>query len=123
MKGTIGLIVLVAAGIFIRQRLTSVMSTVTAPTSQTSNCLEMVGSTTSEEEGTTYITGSFRNNCGREIGNVTVMFKLDQAPGTFGLSQAYAYSRNVKADETREFKSALPVSKDTVYRFDGFNAF
>lgn len=121
MKEFLGLAVLVVAGYFLRERLTRAMSTATAQTP--SGCLEMVGSTTTEEEGATYITGSFKNNCGRDIGHVTVMFKLDQAPGAFGLSQAYAYGNDVKADETREFKSALPVSKETVYRFEGFNAF
>src|ERR1700722_12704882 len=104
MRGFLGMAALVVAGYFVRHQLTTVMSTATT---QTPTCLEMVGSTTSEEEGVTYITGSFRNNCGRDISHVTVMFKLDQAPGSFGLSQAYAYGNDVKADETREVKSAI----------------
>jgi hypothetical protein len=119
-SGILGLVAVLVVGYTLR---TIYGRTVSLATTETSSCLEMVGSTTTEDEGVTYITGSFRNNCGHDIGHVTVMFKLDQAPGAFGPSQAYAYGNDVKADETREFKSAMPVSNNAVYRFDGFNAF
>jgi hypothetical protein len=89
-------------------------------------CLEILGNTTTEDEGRTYIIGSIRNNCSRSFGNVTVLFKLDRTPGgAFELPDAvgYAYVRDVKASEVREFKSALPVSRDASYRFDGFTAY
>jgi hypothetical protein len=116
----LGLIAVLAAGYYVRSRFTSVISAATTPTS---SCLEMTGSTTTEDGGATYITGSFKNNCGHSIGHVTVLFKLDQTPGTFSVGSVYAYSNDVKADETREFKSAMPVARDANFRFDGFNAF
>jgi len=50
-------------------------------TSKGPDCLELLGNTTSEEEGTTYIVGSIKNNCDRSFGQVTILFNLDRTPG------------------------------------------
>jgi hypothetical protein len=92
-------------------------------------CLYLAGSTAAEEEGRTYIVGSIKNNCDRNFIDVMVLFKLDRPPGPPGplgdlaAPVASAYARDVKAGEVREFKTAVPVSRDTTYRFDGINAF
>jgi hypothetical protein len=55
---------------------------------------------------------------------VTVLFKLDRRSGVeLPDAVAYAYSRDVKPGETRQFKSAVPVSKNGTFRFDGMNAY
>ena len=90
------------------------------------SCLEMLGKTTSEEEGLTYITGSIKNNCNRKFSNVTVVFKFDRAPGPaqdLPEGIAYAYSSDVPPGEIRRFKSALPISRDSTFRLDGINAY
>jgi len=89
-------------------------------------CLVMLGNTTREEENLTYIIGSIKNNCDYRIDQVTVLFKLDRMPGpTESLPEAvaYAYVSDVKPGETREFRTALPVSKNSTYHFDGINAY
>ena len=89
-------------------------------------CLEVLGSTTSEEDGVTYIVGSLRNTCETKFSQVTVLFKLDRVPGPMeGMSEgsAYAYSRDVEPGDVRQFKSAIPVSKDSSYRPDGISAY
>jgi len=89
-------------------------------------CLEVLGSTTSEEDGVTYIVGSLRNTCDTKFSLVTVLFKLDRVSGPMeGMSggSIYAYSRDVVPGEVRQFKSAIPVSKDSSYRPDGINAY
>ena len=89
-------------------------------------CLALVGNTTREEEGLTYIVGSVKNSCDSEFSHVTVVFKLDRERGpTESLPEgiAYAYSRDVKPGETREFKTAMPVSKNSVYHFGEINAY
>lgn len=122
--GIIGLIVILGIGYAIRSVFQHTMASVTTGSSLA--CLEVLGSTTAEEEGRTYIVGSIHNNCDRSFSNVTVTFKLDRTPGafeSFSEGGAYAYARDVKAGEAKEFKSALPVAKDATFRFDGINAF
>ena len=95
-------------------------------TTNSTSCLALLGSTTSEQDGHTYIVGSVRNNCTRQFSSVTVSFKLDRPRGAmqnFSQAIAYAYTRDLKPSETRSFKSAVPLSKDVTYRFDGFNAY
>ena len=46
-------------------------------TSKAPDCLEMLGSTTTEDSGSTYAIGSVRNNCDRKFDMVTVSFKMD----------------------------------------------
>ena len=123
MKGFLGLVAILAIGYYIRGVVWNrVVSSATAPTS---DCLAVLGSTTSEDEGRTYIVGSIQNNCDRNFGNVTVLFKVDNpnASGSFSEGVAYAYGRNVKAGEVQQFKSAMPVAKNATFRFDGVNAF
>ena len=89
-------------------------------------CLEMLGNTTTEENGTSYIVGSVRNNCDRRFGNVMVTFKLDRQPGPMENMSEYpisAYARDVEPGQTAQFKTVLPVSKDATYRFDAISAF
>lgn len=85
------------------------------------SCLEVLGNTTTEDNGTTYIIGSVRNNCDRKFSSVTISFKLDRTPGpmeTMPEASAYAYARDVTPGQTVQFKSAIPVSKNATYRFD-----
>src|SRR5437667_11700855 len=106
--GILGLIAIVAVGYvasgWFKGHLIA-MATGTAPT-----CLEMLSSTTTEEEGLTSIVGSIKNNCDHKFGQVTVVFKLDRVSGpTEDLPEAvaYAYSRDVGPGETRQFKTPL----------------
>jgi hypothetical protein len=74
-------------GLF-RDRLTS---TVTA---NAADCVSMLGNTTNELDGVTYIVGTIRNTCDHPIGSVTVIFKLEQGYGSKspwheGFAQAY----------------------------------
>ena len=89
-------------------------------------CLAMLGNTTSEENGLTFIIGSIKNNCDRRFSNVTVVFKLERERGpTENLPEAvaYAYSSDVEPGEIRQFKTALPISKNSIYHFDEINAY
>ena len=83
------------------------------------SCLEMLGKTTTEEEeGLTYITGSIKNNCNRKFSHVVVVFKFDRTPGPaqdLSGAIACAYSSDVEPDEIGRFKSALPVSRNSPY--------
>jgi len=95
-------------------------------TGKAASCLMMVGSTTSPQEGRTFIIGNIRNDCGRKFGNVTIVFKLDRPSGpTENLPQAvvYAYSSDVEPGEIRKFKTFIPIPRDATYRFDGINAY
>jgi len=97
---------------------------VAATSDKASTCLEMLGNTTSIENGQTYIIGDIKNSCNRDFLDVTITFKLSRSSGAnFREGIAYAYSRDVKPGETRRFKSAIPISNDTVYRFDKIRAY
>ena len=37
--------------------------------------------------------------------------------------QAFAYVRDLKPGETRDFKAALPILRDASFRFDRMNAY
>lgn len=123
MKAVIGLIVILGIGYAIRTMFQHTMASVTSGSSL--DCLAVLGSTTTEDEGRTYIVGSIQNNCDRSFGNVTVLFKVSNpgASGSFSEGTAYAYGRNIKAGEVKQFKTTLPVSKDATFRFDGVSAF
>jgi hypothetical protein len=126
MKLPAGILVLIAIFAVIyatRQRLQSYIGSMsgTAP-----ECLEMLGSTTSEDDGHTYIIGSLKNNCDHAFGSVTVLFTLDRTNGPMGdfpEGSAYAYGRDIQPGETWAFKSALPITTNSSYRFEGINAF
>jgi hypothetical protein len=99
---------------------------ITSATSDKSACLEMLGNTTTEENGSTFIIGSVRNNCDRKFSNVTISFKLDSTPGpmeNMPEGGAYAYGRDVEPGQIAQFKSALPVSRNATYRFDEIAAY
>jgi hypothetical protein len=120
----LGLIAVVAIIYAARVGLRTLIGSASQGVSPT--CLELVGKTTREDEGRTYIVGSVRNDCTRKYGSVTVVFKLDRRPGpTESLPQgiAYAYIRDLVPGETRPFKSAFPVSRDTTFLFDAINAY
>lgn len=126
MKGStiLALIAFAGASYWIRTSFRETMTSLASD--KVSSCLALLGNTTSEENGRTYIVGSLRNNCDRSFHQVTVLFKFSRASGKPDFmpdAGAYAYAGDVKAGETRTFKSALPVSQDTSYRFDGFNAY
>ena len=89
-------------------------------------CLELVGKTTREDAGRTYIIGSIRNTCTRKFSNVTVVFKLDRMPVAAEMLPegiAYAYVTDIAPGETRQYKSALPVSRDATFRLETINAY
>src|SRR5215468_2245375 len=89
-------------------------------------CIEMLGSTSSDEEGITAIVGNIRNNCDRRFGHVTVLFKLERPAGPLKdmpEPSAYAYVSDLEPGETRPFKTAIPLSKDVMYLFEGINAY
>ena len=121
--GLITLVCIFAAGYITRPLF---QSFITSATSDKSACLEMLGNTTTEESGSTYIIGSIRNNCDRKFGSVTISFKLDRQHGpmeNFSEASVSAYSRDLEPGQTKEFKSFSPVSKNTTYRFDSISAF
>ena len=67
--------------------------------------LEMLGSATTEENGATFIVGGIKNTS-RRFGLVTVLFKLDHAPGVAAdlpVASAYVYCR--EPGDIRQFKT------------------
>jgi hypothetical protein len=91
----------------------------------TGECLSLVGSTTREEKGFTYIVGSVRNRCEIKFTNVTVAFKLDRPDSKVKLPDApiLAYARDLKPGETKSFKTDFSIDKKTTFRFDRITAF
>src|SRR6185436_18004749 len=96
LKILFGLLVVLAVLYALRGRFRDsivTMSNVKAP-----SCLEMVGNTTSEQDGHTYIIGSLRNNCEKTFGHVQVTFTLDRTDHTnLPPPLAYVYGRNLQA--------------------------
>ena len=92
-------------------------------TSDKSSCLELLGNTTTEDNGTTYIIGSVRNNCDRKFSSVTISFKLDRISENVPAGSAYAYARDIGPNQIAQFKSAIPVSRNAIFRFDGITAY
>jgi hypothetical protein len=86
----------------------------------------MLSSTTREEDRSTHIVGSIKNNCDRKIGHVTVLFKVDgPVDSKFNHRDAilYAYEIDVEPGETRAFKIMFAIGKNDTYRFDGITAY
>jgi hypothetical protein len=109
-----------------RSALSNMFSSTVATATKTGSCIALTGSTTNEQEGRTYIVGTVRNSCDHTIGSVTVTFKIDPRPGVAETGMeaiAYAYSRDVKAGETRKFKTMMSVAKDATFHFGGINSF
>jgi len=119
-----GLIAFLALREFLQHQYRTVMTSAT--TDRVAKCLTMLGSTTREQDGFTYIVGSVRNNCEQKFGSVTVVFKVDPPSGSTGYRSdaiVYAYSRDVQPHETRQFKTMFQISKNATYRFDSIKAF
>jgi len=109
--------------LFVQHQL---QATMTSATTNAAGCLSMIGNTTREENGATYIVGSFKNDCARSVGQVTIIFKVDGAmDSNFNHRDSFfqAYERDVAAGETRNFKTLFSMGKNATYRFDSFNAF
>jgi hypothetical protein len=127
MKYLTGLLLAVAAFLVLRYAaLYGIHSVVTSASTNKAACLEMVGNTTREEQGRTYIVGSIRNTCDRKVDHVTINFKVDRpADSNLGRSGGpiYAYSDDVLPGENRQFKTMFPIGKDIIYRYDGMTAF
>jgi len=147
----LGLVALLAIRWVLRDQFQRVITATT--TDKAATCLQMLGNTTREEEGSAYIVGSIRNKCDQKFLSVTITFKLDRQSGsrsasqtmlptygtssqrnqtpkfhsgsTFELPEAVisAYARDVKPGETREFKTAFRIPANSTYRFDSIKAF
>jgi len=101
-------------------------SMVTAASTNQAACLVMVGNTTREEKGFTYIVGSIRNDCERKVDHVTIDFKSRRSTDSnFGPSETsvFAYNNNLQPGETQPFKTAFSIGKNVIYRYDGMTAF
>ena len=114
--GILALLIVLGAREWIRESYVATMATVA--TGGQSGCLQMLGSTTGEEDGRTAIVGNIRNNCGRKVPHATITFKL--VPSGAVVS---AHASDLKAGETRRFKTGMILSRNTIYRFDSISAF
>ena len=119
------LIVLALAGMYyIQSQYRRVATAITQD--NTVSCLVMAGNTLREEQSSSYIVGTIRNNCSRAFSNVTVVFKVEgPMDAKFNNHEGiyYAYERDVQPGERREFKTMFPVRKNGVYRFDRITAY
>ena len=90
-----------------------------------SNCVTLVGSTTSEDNGATYIVGTVRNNCDTAIGNATIAFKVDRTSDSNFRNDApiIAYARDIPAGGTKSFKLQIWRDRNFSYRLDSITAF
>ena len=125
--GLVALIILLAASYTINRTYRYVISVATA---KTPNCLALLGYTTREEEGRTFIVGSIRNDCGRTYGNLQITFQLPRSNDLMARSSvelpagvAYAYGRDLKPGEIWRFKTLFPVSKDAVFQLGEITAY
>jgi hypothetical protein len=129
----ITLAALIAAASIVKGYLfNTVFGSVTGNKAATTSCVAVLSNTTTEEQGVTSLIGRVKNSCDRSFGSVTIVFKLDRLPEPsdesddapdLPVAEAYAYVSDLKAGETREFKSALPVSKNSGFRLDAINTF
>jgi hypothetical protein len=125
-SGVVGILIVVAVGYWIRTAFRSTMSAAMTA-GVTPACLELMGSTTTEDNGVTKIIGSVRNSCDRKYGTVIVSFKLSRADqngplANFPESVITASVSDLKPGDTKDFKT-LPVSSSTTFRFDEMRAF
>ena len=120
MKVVIGCVLGVVALLGLRSVLhQGFRQTITEATKdRAADCLTLAGSTTREYQRYSYIVGSVRNRCETKFDQVTVTFKLDRASSTLPEATIPAYIRNLKPGETKEFRSAHRIDKDTTFRFD-----
>ena len=117
--GIVALLIVVGAREWIQEAFVTTITT--AAKGGQSACVQMLGSTSSEEDGRTFIVGNVRSNCERSVSSVTLVFKVDNGRDSEGV--AYAYARDLKPGETRRFKSAVTIPKGGTFRFDRINAF
>ena len=140
----LGIIAFLAIRYALREGVRSVLTSAT--TDHAAKCLVMHGYTTSFQDGSTFIVGSFKNNCDRKFSHVTVAFMLDRS-GTSVIQMwsplrsgtapkrapqtaldlppvpIFAYSSDIQPGETRKFKSAFPISEDSTFRFDRISGY
>jgi hypothetical protein len=141
----LAIVALLAIRYVLREGLRSLVTSVT--TDYAAKCLTMVGHTTSAQDGSTFITGSFKNGCDRKFSHVTVAFILDSSPRidvtqlwsparsrtptnrepetTLNLPKApiLAYSSDVQPGETRKFRSAMSIPENSIYHFDKISGY
>jgi hypothetical protein len=89
-------------------------------TTDTSNCFELIGSTTTEVDGLTKITGSIRNNCDRRFPNVQVSFKVERSTeSSFHLPEPLvtASGHNVGPGGVWSFET-FPITRGANYRLE-----
>ena len=125
MKVVIGCVLAVVGLLGVRSVLQDgFRRTITAATKdRAADCLTLAGSTTREYQRYSYIVGSVRNRCETRFDQVTVTFKLDRGSSTLPNATVPAYLRNLKPGETKEFRSAHRIDKNTTFRFDGITGF
>ena len=119
----IGMIVALGGAYLLREHFfPAVMSRATR---SDSDCVALVGYTTTEEDGRQYVTGSVRNDCGQRVNSVTVLFREDRPGANPDLPSVsvQAYVRSLKPGEAKDFKSALPIAPDAAISFDRISAF
>jgi hypothetical protein len=125
MKFLMGILALLVV-LGVRQAITdSYVDTVaTVSSGGQKTCLEVLGTTTGEEDGKAYVIGNVRNNCSRAVGQTTVVFTVDPESGSRSSGATlYAYVRDLKPGQTRRFKTMFPIPKNRTYHFEGINAF
>ena len=127
MKSIKGILLALIAFLALRYAfLYGVQSIVTSASTNQASCLSMLGNTTRDVDGQTYIVGSIRNDCSRRMDHIVIKFKIDRpADSNLGRSDVpiSVYSNDVAPGETREFKSMFPIAKNTIFRYDGMTAY
>ena len=125
LSGILGLVAILGFGYYLRNVVWNGVAS--AVNRNDSACVELLGSVSTEDEGRTYITGTIRNNCERNMNSVTISFKVDSPSDSTvqGLpaSTAFAYSNDLKPGETRSFKSQFPIAPNSSFRLDSINSF
>ena len=114
MACILGLIAVLALRSALHRGVQGVVTSAT--TDKAAICLTMLGATTREENGFTYIVGSIRNNCNRKFDNVTTAFKLDRPPGSNTYLTTFEFKRfAVSPGETRKFKTMFHIGRNSTY--------
>jgi hypothetical protein len=122
----LGLIIVLGVSYYLRTHFAEWITT--AVSSSTPTCFELVGSTTSEDEGVTNIVGSIRNNCTRKYLFVQIVFTLDNTNPDAAMrdrtgGSAVAVVRDLEPGDTSQFKTVIPVPKDASFRLEGITAY
>jgi len=98
---------------------------ISAATQDNSTCLVLEGSTTTQENETTYIVGSVRNNCDRRFLTVIVSFKLNPSSDD-GIRYPLivsAHGSNLKAGESWQFKTSAIGNTNNGYQLDSVRGY